>query len=284
MSIDYSKLEEITVKSQDELDAIPLDFKGKIYIQFGTYYTPAIVRNNYYRKVVARGNSSVEAWGNSSVEAWGNSSVVARVNSSVEAWGNSSVEARENSSVVARENSSVVAWGNSSVVARGNTQVVDRLLGGRIEITGNARKVYMPKTIDEYCTFYGIEHTKKKGKFFKAVHKSDEKYFSDKDSDFEYIIGKKARADRLDDDVREDCGHGIHISYLGWCLDYGKEWKDLAIIEVEADLDGIIIPNSCPGKVRCLEVKVIREIPLEECGIYGKMIANRLNKEREKDA
>lgn len=161
--------------------------------------------------------------------------------------------------------------------------MVDRLLGGRIEITGNARKVYMPKTIDEYCTFYGIEHTKKKGKFFKAVHKSDEKYFSDKDSDFEYIIGKKARADRLDDDVREDCGHGIHISYLGWCLDYGKEWKDLAIIEVEADLDGIIIPNSCPGKVRCLEVKVIREIPLGECGLYGKMIAKRLNKESEKN-
>ena len=51
MSIDYSKLNEITVKSQDELDAIPLDFKGKIYIQFGTYYNPAIVRNNYYRKV-----------------------------------------------------------------------------------------------------------------------------------------------------------------------------------------------------------------------------------------
>ena len=269
MSIDYSELNEITVKSQDELDAIPLDFKGVIYIEFGTYYTPAIVRNKYYR--------TVEAWGNSSVVAWGNSSVVA--------WENSSVVALGNSSVVARENSSVEARGNSSVVADGNTQIVDRLRGGKIEITGNARIVYMPKTIDEYCSFYGIKRTKKKGKFFKAVRKSDTgEYFSDKDWDFLYVIGKKAKADFLTEDTREDCGHGIHIAHLNWCLDYGKDWNNLAILEVEAYLDKIIVPDGCPGKVRCLEVKVLREVPLEECGIYGKMIANRLNKEREKDA
>ena len=242
MSIDYSELNEITVRSQDELDAIPLDFKGGIYIEFGTYYTPAIVRNKYYRTVEACGNSSVVARGNSSVEA----------------------------------------WGNSSVVADGNTQIVDRLRGGKIEITGNARIVYMPKTIDEYCSFYGIKRTKKKGKFFKAVRKSDTgEYFSDKDWDFLYVIGKKAKADFLTEDTREDCGHGIHIAHLNWCLDYGKDWNNLAILEVEAYLDKIIVPDGCPGKVRCLEVKVLREVPLEECGIYGKMIAKRLNKERE---
>ena len=298
MSINYSKLNDITVKSQDELDAIPLDFKGRIYIQFGTYSNPAIVRNKYYRTVVSRENSSVVAWENSSVVARENSSVVAFGNSSVEARGNSSVEAWENSSVVARENSSVEAWGNSSVVARenssvvarenssvvadGNTQVVDRLRGGKIEITGNARIVYMPKTIDEYCSFYGIKRTKKKGKFFKAVRKSDTgEYYSDKDLDFLYVIGKKAKADFLTENTREDCGHGIHIAHLNWCLDYGKDWNNLAILEVEAELDKIIVPDNCPGKVRCLEVKVLREVPLEECGIYGKMIAKRLNKGRE---
>lgn len=85
-NIDYSKLEKITVKSQSELDAIPDDFVGRIYIEFGTACDKAVVRKRYRRKVVARGNSSV----------------VARGNSSVEAWENSSVEARENSSVVAR--------------------------------------------------------------------------------------------------------------------------------------------------------------------------------------
>ena len=265
MSIDYSKLEEITVKSQDELDAIPDDFAGRICVEFGNYWNKAIVRKKYTQRVVAWENSSVVARGNSSVVARGNSSVVAWENSSVVAWGNSSVVARENSSVVARE--------NSSVVANANTQVVDRLRGGRIEITGNARIVYMPKTIEEYCAFYGIEHNKRKGKFFKAVRKTDDKYFSDRDSSFEYVIGNKVVADGLDTDVTEDCGQGIHIAHKAWCLDYGRSWDDLAILEVEADLSSIILPNGCPGKVRCKEVKVLREVPLEECGVYGKILA-----------
>ena len=250
--IDYSKLTEITVKSQEELDMIPDYFSGIIYIEFGTYWDKAIVRKRYKK--------SVEAWENSSVVAWGNSSVVAR--------GNSSVEARE----------------NSSVVADGNSQIVDRLFGGRIEITGNARIVYMPKTIEEYCSFYGIKHDKKNGKFFKCVHKKDGRYFSDNTSYFEYIIGERAVADYLTTNSREDCGHGIHFAHLTWCLDYGKDWKDLAILEVEAELDGIILPDGCPGKVRAAEVTVIREVPLEECGVYGKIIAKRLEKANAKES
>ena len=244
MKVDYSKLEEITVKSQEELDMIPEDFGGRIYIEFGKPRNRAVVRKRYRRSVEAWGNSSVEAWGNSSVEAW--------------------------------ENSSVVAWGNSSVEAWGNVQVVDRLRGGRIEITGNARIVYMPKTIEEYCSFYGVEHDKKKGKFFKCVHKEENgSYVSDNDRSFVYVIGEKAKADYLNKDVREDCGHGIHIAYLQWVLDYGRDWNDLAILEVEVDLDSIVLPEGCPGKVRCAEVKVLREVPLEECGLYGKILTKR---------
>ena len=159
--------------------------------------------------------------------------------------------------------------------------MVDRLRGGRIEITGNARIVYMPKTIEEYCSFYGIEHDKKKGKFFKCVRKKENgSYVSDNDRSFVYVIGEKAKADYLNKDVREDCGHGIHIAYLQWVLDYGRNWNDLAILEVEADLDSIVLPEGCPGKVRCAEVKVLREVPLEECGLYGKILAKR-RRERE---
>ena len=250
--MDYEKLSEITVKNQEELDAIPVDFKGRIYVEFGDCFEPAVVNKKYGCSVVARGNSSV----------------VAR--------GNSSVEARENSSVEARENSSVEAWENSSVTGQGNTQIVDRLMCGRIEITGNARVVHMPKTIEEYCSYYNIKHDKKKGRFFKCVHKRDGKYFSDWDGEHEYVIGEKSKADYLDDDTEEDCGHGIHIAYLEWALDYGRKWEDLAILEVEAELDSIILPTDCPGKARCLEVDVIREVPLEECGLYGKIIARRI--------
>jgi hypothetical protein len=119
-------MEEIIVKTQEELDKIPDDFKGLIIIRGGTAWNKIYVKKSYYYRVEARGNSSVEAWENSSVVAWENSSVVARGNSSVEARGNSSVEAWENSSVEARENSSVVAWGNSSVEAWENSSVVAR--------------------------------------------------------------------------------------------------------------------------------------------------------------
>ena len=116
--MDYSKLKEITVRSQTELDAIPEDYKGRIYIEFGTQDEPAVVTRRYRYPVIACGNSSVEARDNSCVVARDNSSVVACDNSSVEACDNSSVEACDNSSVEAWGNSSVEAWANSSLIAR----------------------------------------------------------------------------------------------------------------------------------------------------------------------
>lgn len=65
--MDYENLTEITVKSQKELDMISKDFKGHIYIEFGTHYNPAVVKNKYYRSVIARENSFVKAWGNSQI-------------------------------------------------------------------------------------------------------------------------------------------------------------------------------------------------------------------------
>ncbi len=280
--IDYSKLFEITVKSQEELDAIPDDFKGRIYIQCAT---KIYVKKSYYQRVEARENSSVVARGNSSVVARGNSSVVARENSSVEAWENSSVVAWENSSVVAWGNSSVVAWGNSSVVARenssveawGNVQVCDRLSGGKIKINGNARIVYMPKSIFEFMDFYGIKHTKTKAIFYKAVQKLDGKYVSNYDFRFEYKIGRTKETD-CDKDVEEECSYGIHISTLDFALQFGCDFNDLAILEVETKISDIVLPNESNGKVRTPKIKVLREVPLSECGIYGQILAKRKQK------
>ncbi len=318
--IDYSKLSEITVTNQAEMDAIPDDFKGRIYINCTA--TVAVNKRYYWcveawgnssveawgnSSVVARGNSSVVAWGNSSVVArenssvvaWENSSVVARGNSSVEAWGNSSVVAWENSSVVAWENSSVVAWGNSSVVAwenssvvawenssvvargnssveaSGNSQIVNRQsINGKIKLSGNARQVFMPKNIHEFMVFYGIKHTKKTATFYKAVHKDESGYYSNHNSDFRYDIGKTV-VENCDTNIEQTCGMGIHIAHLNWALDFGRNWSDLAILEVKTDIADIVMPNDTDGKVRTSKIKVIREIPLEECGVYGKILAKR---------
>ena len=256
---DYSKLDEIIVKSQAELDEIPTDFQGRIYIEFGTWYNQAIVSKRYPRYVEARGNSNV----------------VARENSNVEARENSNVEAWENSNVVAWGNSNVEAWGNSNVVANANVQVVDYLQGAKIKISGNARIVYNPKSIHEFMDFYGIKHTKTTAIFYKAVHKSDDKYFADYNSDFVYSIGQTAKVEELDTDTENECGRGIHISTQHFALSFGQNWKDLAIIEVEAKIEDIVLPKNSNGKVRTSKVKVLREVSLEECGIYGKILAKR---------
>ena len=289
------------VKSQAELDAVPVDFNGRVVIRFGTPYNRAVVNRRFKysvearenSSVVARENSSVVAWGNSSVEAWENSSVEARENSSVEAWGNSSVVACGNSSVVARENSSVVAWGNSSVEARenssvearenssveawGNSQIVDRSRGHKIKTSGNARVVYDPRTIEEYADAFDLEITDGKVKLYKAVHKSPSgEYFSDFNSSFTYAIGETAKADGLTANPEIECGHGIHMAHKAWCVRYGRSWPDLAILELEADASGVVVPPRGAGKVRAAEAKVLREVPLEECGLLGKFLAKRM--------
>ncbi len=278
--IDYKTAREVIVTNQAEMDAIPLDYNGRITINATQRI---IVSKKYIRSVEACGNSSVEARDNSSVVAWNNSSVEARGNSSVEAHGNSSVEARDNSSVVAWNNSSVEACGNSSVEAHGNSsvmawgnsQVVDASDKHNIKVSSNARIVYNPRTAQEYADHIGADIQDGKIHLFKAVHKRDGGYYSDRDRAFAYSAGEEATADRLDPNPKKDCGHGIHAAHVDWCLTYGKIWPDLAILEVEMDLDGLVVPINGDGKVRAAKCRVIREVPLEECGLYGKILAKK---------
>ena len=259
-------MNEIICTNQAELDAVSVDFDGRVIIKFGTPYSRATVNRRFKR--------SVEAWGNSFVVAWENSSVVARGNSSVEAWGNSSVEAWGNSSVVAWENSSVVALGNSFVVARGNSQVVDAVHKGNIKTSGNARVVYNPANIDEYIEFHGLDATADTVKLYKAVHLVDGEYCADW-CYFIYKIGDMAVPDGFCEDLFNSCGAGIHLANMDWALRYGQSWADLAILELECDKADVLVPLYSDGKVRARKAKVIREVPLEECGLFGKIIAKR---------
>lgn len=205
-------MSEITVTTQQQLDNLPRDYHGRIYIKFGTPYDKAIVRRKY-------------------------------------------------------DFASVEAWGNSQISPKSDTS--------KIKTSGNARIVRDPCSIDEYVDFYGIENSNGKAKLFKAVRKRDGLYRSDWDSDFMYTIGKSVVADGFCTDPNEDCGNGIHMAYLSWCLAYGSCWPDLAILEVEVDMNTVVVPKYGSGKVRAPSCKVIREVPLEECGLYGKILARR---------
>ena len=180
------------------------------------------------------------------------------------------VVARGNSSVVARENSSVVAWGNTQVVAASER--------AQVRVSGNARIVYNPKTPEEYAEHCGLECPDGVMILYKAVHKRDGSYYSDRHSEFEYKIGETVVPKYpMDTNPREDCGSGIHASHKAWCVDYGGEWDDLAILEVEMPMASMVVPVNGSGKVRADRATVIREVPLEECGLLGKLLAKRRN-------
>ena len=244
-------MNEKIVTSQAELDAIPVDYNGRIIITFGTPGKRAVVNKKYLRSVEARGNSTVEAWDNSSVVA------------------------RDNSSVEARGNSSVVARDNSSVVARGNAQIVDAARRGNIKVSGNARIVYNPDNITDWASANGITITGGKIRLYKAVHKRDGEYVADWDADFIYTIGAVAEANGFTTDPAKDCGRGIHMATLGWSAVFGRDWGDIALLELEADADEIVVPLYETGKVRAPKALVIREVPLEEAGIMGKIMVKR---------
>jgi len=326
-------LNEITVKNQQEFDAIPQDFEGCIYI--GSPRGVRIVITGRKGYIIAWENSSVEAWGNSSVVAWKNSSVVARGNSSVEAWGNSSVEARENSSVeawgnssvvawenssvVARGNSSVEAWGNSSVVARGNssveawenssvvargnssveawgnssveawenssveawenssveawgnTQIAKYSDRTNLKVSGNARIVTLPSTPEEYCDFYGIEVRDGQAILYKAVR---DNLTSFHDFSFQYAVGE-TKENECDPSPLRDCSYGLHVSHLPWAIDFARGNSDFKILECSVPLNTIIVPLNGNGKVRTSELTVLREVPIEEWGVQGKIMAKQ---------
>ena len=285
-------MNEIIVKTQEELDNVPLDYHGRIIIKFGTVFNPAVLIKSYDNaSAELRGNASAVLWDNASAELRGNASAVLRGNASAvlwdnasaELWDNASAELWDNASAVLRGNASAVLWdnasaelrGNASAELRGNAQIVDVCRSGRTSVSGNARVVYLPQSLEEFISHYGI---KGDGEItlYKAVHKNNEKYISDFDDGFEYRIGEIAVPDNgFDDDAHEKCGAGINMAPLHWCLNYGRVWDDIAILEMTALREDVVVPMNTDGKVRARKAKVVREVPLSECGIYGEILAKR---------
>ena len=253
-------MKEIICTTQAELDAVAVDFDGKVIIKFGTPDNRAVVNRRFKYPVEAGDNSTVWAYGNSTVSAYDNSTVWA--------YGNSTVSAYDNSSVSAYDNSTVWAYDNS--------QVVDVARKNNIKVSGNARIVYNPSTIDEYINFYGLDATDTTVKLYKAVHFYGGAYHSDYNHKFIYPIGDVVKPDNgFSESVLSSCGAGIHLAHKAWAISYGIYWPDLAILECECEKSDVLVPLYSDGKVRACKAKVLREVPLEECGLLGKMIAKR---------
>jgi hypothetical protein len=98
---------------------------------------------------------------------------------------------------------------------------------------------------------------------YKAVRKVNDRYFSNYNRDFEYKI-RETKEEKCDKNKDESCSQGIHISHLEWAKRFGKDWDNMAILEVEVNKSDIVVSRDCDGKVRCSKVKVLRELDKSE--------------------
>lgn len=118
-------------------------------------------------------------------------------------------------------------------------------------------------TFDFYTKTYPVKTKGTKVIMYKSVRKFNGKYVSDKDNSFEYIIGeiKEEKCDKSNDN---SCSFGIHISHKMWALQFGRDWDNMALLEVEVDKKDIVVSKDCDGKVRTSKIKVLREVPKNE--------------------
>lgn len=104
-------------------------------------------------------------------------------------------------------------------------------------------------------------------RYYKAVHKHDGKYISNYDKKMEFKVGEWAEA-QTDNDPDKVAVKGLHIASLEFAQNFGDGWRDVAILEVEADIHDIVVPDA-KDQVRTSRFKVVREVPFSEMGEWG---------------
>ena len=99
-------------------------------------------------------------------------------------------------------------------------------------------------------------------RYYKAVHKRNGRYMSGWDGKTEYHVGEWVEAE-TDGEPDRVTVKGLHVASLEFAVNYGKRWKDAAILEVETDIHDVIVPDA-KDQVRTRRFRVVREVPSEE--------------------
>lgn len=99
-------------------------------------------------------------------------------------------------------------------------------------------------------------------RYYKAVHKQGGRYMSGWDGKTEYHVGEWIEVE-TDGEPDRVAVKGLHVASLEFAMNYGKGWKDAAILEVETDIHDVIVPDA-KDQVRTRRFRVVREVPSEE--------------------
>ena len=221
-------------------------------------------------KVLLRDDTTAKLFDDSKAILYRNSTATLYDHSSAELFDTSKAVLQDNSTAKLYCYANATLYDHSSAELFGNSQVLSKT-SGNIITNGNSRIIYEPNLIKLFMDFYGIKYTDTTATLYKAVHKINGEYISNYDAEFKYVIGESIRT-KCDPSIYCKCSDGIHISHLNYAIAFGSRWDDLAILEVETKIDDIVLPQNSDGNIRTSCVKVIREVPQTEWGIYGEII------------
>ena len=81
-----------------------------------------------------------------------------------------------------------------------------------------------------------------------------------------YAIGQTVEVERPETDIDIECGAGVNVASLDWCMKQWKEGWRILIVEFTA-ADIACIPTATDGKIRLYRCKVVGEKDLKAIGL-----------------
>jgi hypothetical protein len=121
------------------------------------------------------------------------------------------------------------------------------------------------ENINKYLTtpLYMLLHQPGKIRAYKIINDKKEGIYS---GGLKYKVGSVVKVDKWNTNEHEQCGAGISLATLDWCLREHGEGKVILLCEFTAK-DIVAIPVGSDGKFRVKKCKVIRKLKPKEFGM-----------------
>ena len=267
-------MNQLIIHNQKELDDIPLDYEGYIYIEGGTKDNPLNLKTDFQRaEVIVRGKAYLEnVSGSAQIRSISGSAQIRSISGSAQirsVYDSAQIGSVSGSAQINLSGEAMVSACSAKKIICSGYNIVKIRKSDRKNVNLVMNKtstlVIIPDfkpIFTEFSKRYPVEIKGKNTLLYKAVHKKDNRYFSENDKDFEYEIGKEYTRKVVKNN--ESCGQGLHLAFKGWAVGFGANWEDMVLLECETATKDIYIAPDCDGKVRTKKLKVLREVPKEE--------------------
>jgi hypothetical protein len=229
----------IVIKTQKELDALPLSFKEFTYIEIRSG------KDTWIEVTKAYGSSQVTAYGSSQVTAYGSSQVKACDSSQVTAYGNTMVAVLSAMVLIHKiKQFAVVALDGVTVKLPKKDKtatVIKRKLVGH--------------TIDSFLDIFNLKSENDTVILYKTVCKETGCDFRTKTLKYEGIV----KCPDFDPSADRECGGGLHLcatpeGAIGFATGAYK------LLKCRVKLKDIVVYGKSIEKVRCKQVEVLEEV------------------------